>query len=138
MKGAKNEKAYHFINCLCFLLHFADGLGRSRREKGASQEAYEHADDNAVFNRVGDWFATVGKSKEEKEKILAERKAERATKRAEKEAEKMKRKAEEAKGEAEKEAKRVRERTEKQAEEMKQEGLDVTKGVGKGMGKGNR
>ena len=57
--------------------------------KGASAQAYEHADDNAIFNRVGDWFATVGKSDEEKAKIKAERKAERAVKRAEKEAKKQ-------------------------------------------------
>ena len=62
--------------------------------KGASQKAVENASDEAVFNRVGDWFATVGKSPEEKEKILAERKAQRVKKRAEKEAEKLKREAE--------------------------------------------
>ncbi|MCK5014957.1 MAG: hypothetical protein KAS66_14185 [Candidatus Omnitrophica bacterium] len=56
--------------------------------KGASAQAYEHADDNAIFNRVGDWFATVGKSDEEKAKIKAQRKADRAVKRAEKEAKK--------------------------------------------------
>lgn len=67
--------------------------------KGASAQAMEHADDNAIFNRVTDWFATVGKSEEEKAKILAERKAKRAAKRAEKEA---KKKAKEAKEKMEK------------------------------------
>ena len=45
-----------------------------------------------VFIR-SDWFATVGKSPEEKEKVLAERKAQRVKKRAEKEAEKLKKQA---------------------------------------------
>lgn len=54
--------------------------------KGASAQAYENASDNSVFNRVGDWFATIGKSDEEKAKIKAQRKAERAAKRVEKEA----------------------------------------------------
>ena len=54
-------------------------------QKGASSQAYEHASDQAIFNRVSDWFATIGKSKEEKEAIIAERKAKRAQKRTEKE-----------------------------------------------------
>ncbi|MCK5178597.1 MAG: hypothetical protein KAR32_03635 [Candidatus Omnitrophica bacterium] len=62
--------------------------------KGASAQAQEHADDNAIFNRVGDWFATAGKSDEEKATIKAQRRAERKVKRAEKEA---KKKAKEAK-----------------------------------------
>lgn len=66
-------------------------------EKGASAKAYEHASEESIFNRIGDWFATVGKSPEEKEKILMERKAERAAKRAEKEAKKAQKEAEEAK-----------------------------------------
>ena len=57
--------------------------------KGASDQAYEHANENAVFNQVGDWFATVGKSDEEKARIKAQRKAERKVKHAEKKAKKM-------------------------------------------------
>ena len=49
-----------------------------------NQSAIENADDNAVFNRVGDWLATIGKSDEEKVRIKAERKAERTAKRAKK------------------------------------------------------
>ncbi|MCA9408900.1 MAG: hypothetical protein KC733_09430 [Candidatus Omnitrophica bacterium] len=56
--------------------------------KGASDQAYEHANENAVFNQVGDWFATVGKSDEEKARIKAQRKAERKVKHAEKKAKK--------------------------------------------------
>ena len=61
----------------------------AKDQKGASQKAYEHASENSVFNRVSDWFATVGKSEEEKAKILEERKAKRAAKLAEKEAKKL-------------------------------------------------
>lgn len=62
--------------------------------KGASASAYEHASDNSVFNRVSDWFATIGKSEEEKAAIMTERKAQRAAARAEKKAQKTERKAE--------------------------------------------
>ena len=59
-------------------------------QKGASAKAYEQASDEAVFHRVGDWFATRGKSAEEAKAIRADRKAERALKRAQKEAAKTK------------------------------------------------
>jgi len=45
--------------------------------KGASDKALENASDEAIFHRVGDWFATRGKSDTEKKAILAERKAKR-------------------------------------------------------------
>jgi hypothetical protein len=53
--------------------------------KGASDEAYEHASDQAIFNRVGDWFATLGKTEEEKEAIISERKSKREAARIKKE-----------------------------------------------------
>jgi cyclophilin family peptidyl-prolyl cis-trans isomerase len=62
--------------------------------KGASDRALERASDEAIFHRVADWFATRGKSPEEKEEIIAERKAERAAARAKKEAEKKKKQLE--------------------------------------------
>ncbi len=58
--------------------------------RGASASAYEHASDEAIFHRVGDWFATRGKSDTEKKAIIAERKAERVAKKAQKKAEKEK------------------------------------------------
>lgn len=63
--------------------------------KGASDTAREKASPQAIFNRMTDWFATVGKSEEEKQQILAERKAKRAAKQAEKEAKKAAAQAEE-------------------------------------------
>lgn len=81
-------------------------------QKGASDKAYENANENAIFNRVDDWFSTVGKSEEEKEKILAEKKAKRAAKRAEKQAKKEAKKAE-------KELKKQRKDTEDKVEDTK-------------------
>ena len=63
-------------------------------EKGASAKAYEHASEQSIFNRVNDWFATIGKSPEEKASILQERKTERAKKRAEKQIRKAQREEE--------------------------------------------
>lgn len=85
----------------------------AKGRRGASDTAYEHASDEAVFNRVGDWFATVGKSDEEKQAILTERKAKRAKERAEKEAKK-------AAKQAEKEAKKAKKKLKKQTRSMKQ------------------
>ena len=58
----------------------------AQEAKGASAKAYEKASDEAVFHRVGDWFATRGKTPEEAKAIVADRKAQRALKRAQKEA----------------------------------------------------
>jgi len=58
--------------------------------KGASATAMEKASDEAIFHRVGDWFATRGKTPEEAQAIRAARKAERTAKRAQKEAERQK------------------------------------------------
>lgn len=73
-----------------------DGFCREAQEvvkkgqKGASERAQERASEQSVFNRVGDWFATIGKSKEEKQQIIQQRKAEREAKKAEKRAQKLK------------------------------------------------
>lgn len=75
--------------------------------KGASDKAYEHASDEAIFHRIGDWFATRGKSEEEKKAIIAERKAKRAAARAQKKIEKEKRKLEK---EAKKAQKKMKEK----------------------------
>ena len=40
---------------------------------GANERALEHADDQAIFNRTGDWFATIGKSDAEKAQHSAAR-----------------------------------------------------------------
>tara|TARA_B100000315_G_C14221216_1_gene426557 strand:+ start:204 stop:515 length:312 start_codon:yes stop_codon:yes gene_type:complete len=73
--------------------------------KGASDKAYEHASDQAIFHRVGDWFATRGKSDKEKKAILTERKAKRKAAHVQKEAKKHKRKMEKKGSKMKKEAK---------------------------------
>ena len=61
-----------------------------RGQKGASERAQERASEQSVFNRVGDWFATVGKPEEEKQQIIQQRIAEREAKKAKKRACKLK------------------------------------------------
>jgi len=90
------------------------------KKKGASPAAYEHASDQAIFNRVGDWFATIGKSPEEKEAILAERRAKRAAEKAEKEAEKAKKQTEKETRAAKKEAEGKKKELEKSVREQKE------------------
>ena len=55
----------------------------------ASDKAMQNASDEAVFHRVGDWFATIGKADTEKQTIIAQRKMTRAAKKAEKMAKKQ-------------------------------------------------
>jgi hypothetical protein len=93
MKGEHMKKTMILVLAAMLVLFAVPSFAQG--EKGASAQAYEHADDNAIFNRVGDWFATIGKSDEEKEAIVAQRKAERQVKRAEKEAQKAAKQAEE-------------------------------------------
>jgi hypothetical protein len=50
-------------------------------QSGASVSAYQHASDEAVFTRIGDWFATLGKSGFERDSILVQRRAARAARR---------------------------------------------------------
>jgi len=102
---------------------------QEEKKKGASETAYEHASENAIFNRVSDWFATIGKSKEEKARILEERRLQRAAKRAEKELRKAQKEVEEATRREERERERVQER-------IREQQGDVQKGLGKGRGKG--
>jgi len=101
---------------VCILvLTFVVGMGvvpafAQRGQKGPSARAVERASDEAVFHRIGDWFATRGKSEDEKKAMLAERKTKRAAERAQKEAEKKKREME---GEAKKAQKQVKAKAEK-------------------------
>ncbi len=114
-------------------------LAQETATKGASAEAYEHASDEAIFNRTADWFATVGKSDEEKAKILAERKAERTVKKTEQEAKKAQKKAEQEAKRAQQRVKEEAQKAEKAAAEAgaKVEGAagEASKGV-QGLMKG--
>ncbi len=85
------------LACVVVAIFMVSSLPVFAAEKGskrASAQAYEHASDQSVFNRAGDWFSTIGKSDEEKAVILAERKAKRAAEKAKKEAEKAQKKIE--------------------------------------------
>jgi len=113
---------------LFVFLETKEVFSAEKGEKGASTQAYEHASENAIFNRVSDWFTTIGKSKEEKEAMIAERKTKRATRRAEKEAQKATRKAER---ERERERKREKER-ERKIEEGAEKFKDKVRGQGRG------
>lgn len=88
-------------------------------KKGASARAYEHASEQAIFHRISDWFATIGKSPEEKAKILQERKAKRAARRAQKEIRKSQKRMEKIKEQEESIAIRERQR-ERQRQKQRQ------------------
>ena len=97
------------------ILFFAAGtltVSAAQGRKGASDKALEKASDEAVFNRVGDWFAARGKTGDEKKAIIAERKAKRAADRAEKELREQKKLLE-------KETKKTRKKMKKQMKKTK-------------------
>ncbi len=71
-------------------------------EKCASKQAYENANEKAIFHRAGDWFSTIGKSEEEKQEIIQKR----DQKRMEKKAQKADRKAKKEAGKAQKKLKK--------------------------------
>lgn len=106
------KKIVIFILVIVFSMAVGPAFTAEGGKKGASAQAYEHASDQAVFHRITDWFATVGKSEEEKTAIIAERKAKRAAIRAQKEAEKRTRKTE-------KEAQKTQKKVNKQIGQMK-------------------
>jgi hypothetical protein len=100
-----------------------------KRPPAPSQRAYEKASEKSAFNRAGDWFATVGKSDEEKAKIIAERDAQRAVKHAEKQAKRLQKQAEgQAKGIQQTTRQHTQQKTQQQAGKAKVP-------AGKGMGR---
>jgi membrane-bound lytic murein transglycosylase B len=78
------KRVFGFFLACCFCLTAAASFAASEAKQSASPAASQNADDESMLNRMGDWFATMGKSAEEKAKILRERKMKRATERAEK------------------------------------------------------
>jgi putative protein kinase ArgK-like GTPase of G3E family len=67
------------------LIMFASSVFAAKgSERRVGVQAYQNAGGQSIFNRVSDWFATVGKSDQEKAKILAERRTKRAKQRARK------------------------------------------------------
>lgn len=83
-----------FLLTLIFCASAFAAEGEEVKKKGASPTAYEYASPQAIFHRVSDWFATIGKSPEEKAKIKEERQAERETQRLQKQTQKTQRELE--------------------------------------------
>ena len=99
----------------CFALSFAPAVTSYAQGKSAIS-AKELTDDSAI-DKVGDWFATRGKSDAEKQKVLAQRKANRVAARAQKKIEKQKREAQK--------------KMQKQQKSMEKAKQDLKKGLGK-------
>jgi len=75
------KKLITFFTVLTLLSVAVPAFAAKGGEKGASQTAYDRASEESIFHRVGDWFATIGKSEQEKKAIISERKARRAAER---------------------------------------------------------
>ena len=139
------RKAIWAAMVLLLMLAARPAFAQEEKQKGASTTAYEQASERSVFNRFGDWFVTVGRSEEEKAKILEERNARRAAKRAEKRrgrAEEMgETEAERAEEQAEKRTEKARDDAEELVEESEsvRQATSATKmkttGQKKGSGK---
>lgn len=59
------------------ILVTAPSFAQPEKAQEGRSVATEQASDNAIFNRITDWFATRGKSPEEAETIGTQRQAER-------------------------------------------------------------
>lgn len=88
------KKIVTFFIILAFVFSVTPAFAAKGGEKGASQTAYERASEESIFHRVGDWFATIGKSEEEKKAIISERKTKRAKDKMEKKSREMKKEME--------------------------------------------
>jgi hypothetical protein len=132
----KLKLACMVLALVCLAVPVRADESEDQKKKGASPQAYEHASDRAIFNRVSDWFATVGKSQQEKEQLLEERKARRAAKRAEREARKAQKKADkeskktqkELEQEGRKAKEKIREAHEGASDRMRMKGKEKKKG----------
>ena len=85
-------KTYIVVAFLTMLLLVSVGpvIAAPSEQKSISPIAFEHANDEFIFYRISDWFATLGKSDQEKKIIIAERRMKRAAARALKQAKKIK------------------------------------------------
>jgi hypothetical protein len=89
--------------CIIFAASFvfADDSGATAPTADISVDA---SGEGSIFVRMGDWFATVGRSEHERARIMEHRRARRAEKHAEKAARKARKRAQKAREKAEKEA----------------------------------
>ena len=87
------RKMVAILLVLCFTMISLPAFAAKGR-KGASDRAYEKASQESIFHRVGDWFATRGKTEKEKKAMINERKAKTEADRIQKKAQKAKKKIE--------------------------------------------
>lgn len=112
-------------------------------QKGASEKAHEHANEQSIFKRVGNWFDGLGKSDEEKEAIKAEKKAKKmkaemerlAEKKADQKEKKAKKEAKERQKAMEEEAEQMREKVKREKmKQKKQDAIEAKSDMRKGSG----
>lgn len=138
------------ISLLCLTVGVSFSYAAKGGEAGASDQAYEHASDQAIFNRVGNWFSDKGKdAAKETEKVeeKAARGQEKALKAQEKAAKEQEKALEKQKRIEEKERVRLEKEAQEKARQIKEKkdaatkdlgtSLGVTTG-GKGKGKGKK
>ncbi len=70
----KNEL---FLAALVYSVFFSLTVSAQDARSAARIQAYETREKDSLMDKVSDWFATLGKSKEEKDKIREERQAQR-------------------------------------------------------------
>ena len=109
------KKLIVLIALACFVLSAVPALPAYAQGKSAISS--KELTDDSVIDKVGDWFATRGKSDAEKQKMLSQRKADRVARRAQKKIEKQKKQADK--------------KLEQQKKSMQKARQDLKKGLGK-------
>ncbi len=103
MKGVRMKKVLVAIFAVMFVLSAVPSFAAFEM-KGAVAPAVQQAGNESALDKVGDWFATRGKTPEEKTVILNQRRADRAVKEAEKMAKQAQKDMEKMAAEAKKKA----------------------------------
>ena len=109
------KKAAVLVVLICFAFCAVPALDSYAQGKSAISS--KELTDDSVVDKVGDWFATRGKSDAEKQKMLSQRKANRVARRAQKKIEWQKKQADK--------------KLEQQKKSMQKARQDLKKGLGK-------
>ena len=109
---------------------FADDAGKASVSAEVSVNAIG---DESIFVQAGDWFATIGRSKQERARIIDRRRE----KRAQKQAAKAARKAEKRARKAQRKRQKAQEKTEKEAFKAETKASKTNWKRGKGLKKGH-
>jgi Skp family chaperone for outer membrane proteins len=127
-------RLFLFTAALCLILvsvfAYADDSGKTDVN---AQVSVDVTGPESIFVRIGDWFATVGRSKQEKARIMRNRRE----RRAEKHAEQAERNAERDAWKAEREAQKARQKAEKEALKSERKAVKTNWKRGKGKKKGH-